>query len=304
MVLSELAPSAYLPADVPWVGSERIGRGSTMDCVACSSATVTERPERTARGYRRFRCRKCGKQFNERSAGALNRIQYPSDVVALVVLWRLRYRLTLRDLAEMFLQRGIVFSHEAVRGWEAKLAPVLADKLRQRRHGKGGARSRRWHVDETYLKVGGRWAYLYRAIDRDGNLIDTMLNEHRDMAAAQAFFRSAKSATGQVPDQVTTDGHGSYPRAIRSTLGRRVVHRSSAYKNNRLEQDHRGVKGRIRCMRGFKSFDAAERFCRSYDELRNFLRLRNRHNQHVPADRRRLLHLRRATAVLAILDAA
>jgi hypothetical protein len=148
-----------------------------------------------------------------------------------VVLWRLRYRLTLRDLGEMFLIRGIVFSHEAVRDWEAKLAPVLADELRRRRHCKGGARGRRWHVDETYPKVGGRWAYLYRSIDRDGNLVDTMPSEHRDMAAAQAFFRSARSVTGQVPDQVTTDGHGSYPRAIRSTLGRRVVHRNSAYKN-------------------------------------------------------------------------
>ena len=131
-----------------------------MNCVTCGFAAVTERPDRTARGYRRFRCRDCGKQFNERSGGVLNHNQYPSDVIALVVLWRLRYRLTLRDLAEMFLIRGIVFSHEAVRDWEAKLAPVLADELRRRRHCKGGARSRRWHVDETYLKVGGRWAYL------------------------------------------------------------------------------------------------------------------------------------------------
>src|SRR4051812_8300958 len=89
----------------------------------------------------------------------------------------------------MFLVRGIVFSHEATREWEAKLAPTLADELRQRRHGRGGAGRRCcWHVDETYLKVGGRWAYLYRAIDRDGNLVDTMLSEHRNMAAAQAFF--------------------------------------------------------------------------------------------------------------------
>ncbi|WP_408735110.1 DDE-type integrase/transposase/recombinase [Belnapia moabensis] len=80
-----------------------------------------------------------------------------------------------------------------------------------------------------------------------------MLSEHRDMAAAQAFFRSAKAATGITPERVTTDGHGSYPRAIRSTLGRRVVHRTSAYRNNGLEQDHRGVKGRIRCRRGFRS---------------------------------------------------
>jgi len=115
---------------------------------------VTERPERTAQGYRRFRCRTCSKQYNERSGTVLNHAQYPSDVIALVVLWRLRYRLTLRDLAEMFLVRGIVFSYEAVREWEAKLAPLLADELRRRRRGKGGARGRRWHVDETYLKVG------------------------------------------------------------------------------------------------------------------------------------------------------
>ena len=130
------------------------------------------------------------------------------------------------------------------------------------------------------------------------------LSEHRDMAAAQAFFRSAKAATGVTPERVTTDGHGSYPRAIRIVLGRRVAHRTSAYKNNGLEQDHRGVKGRTRCMRGFKSFASAERFCRGYDELRHFLRPRNRHNQYVPASRRRLLHLRRATSVLAFLEAA
>ena len=275
-----------------------------MECIGCGSAAVTERPERTARGYRRFRCRECGKQFNERSGGALNHAHYPSDVIALVVLWRLRYRLTLRDLSEMFLLRGIVFSHEAVRDWEAKLAPALAGELRRRRHGRGGARGRQWHVDETYLKVRGRWAYLYRAIDRDGRLVDTMLSAHRDMAAAQAFFRSAVSVTGQVPERVTTDGHRSYPRAIRATLGRRVVHRTNRYRNNGLEQDHRGVKGRTRCMRGFKSFASAERFCRSYDELRDFLRPRTRHNQPVPAHRRRLLHLRRATAALAILEAA
>src|SRR5919199_5515516 len=279
-------------------------RGTEMDCLACRSAEVAERQERTAQGYRRFRCRTCGKQFNERSGTVLNHAQYPSDVIALVVLWRLRYRLTLRDLNVMFVGRRIVFSHEAVREWEAKLAPLLADELRRRRHGKGGAGRRRWHVDETYIKVRGRWCYLYRAIDRHGNLVDTMLSEHRDMAAAQAFFRSAKAATGVTPERVTTDGHGSYPRAIRSALVRGVVHRTSAYKNNGLEQDHRGVKGRTRCMRGFKSFASAARFCRSYDELRDFLRPRTRHNQPIPASRRRLLHLRRATSVLAILEAA
>ena len=110
-----------------------------MRCIACESEAVTERPERTAQGYRRFRCRGCGKQFNERTGGLLNRTQYPSDVVALVVLWRLRYKLALRDLPEMFLVRGLVFSHEAVREWEAKLTPALAEDLRRRRRGKAGA---------------------------------------------------------------------------------------------------------------------------------------------------------------------
>ena len=272
-----------------------------MRCVRCGSEAVTERPERTAQDYRRFRCRACGKQSNERTGGLLNRTQYPSDVVALVVLWRLRYKLALRDLPEMFLVRGLVFSHEAVREWEAKLAPVLAEELRRRRRGEAG---RSWYVDETYLKVGGRWCYLYRAIDRSGALVDVMLSERRDMAAAKAFFRSAKAVTGVTPDRVTTDGHDSYPRAIRTGLGRRVRHRTSRYLNNRLEQDHRGIKGRYRPMRGFKCPRSAARFCRSHDELRNFLRLRSRPHQHVPADRRRLLLLRRTVAVLGILGAA
>ena len=89
------------------------------------------------------------------SAGVLNRAQYPSDVIALVVLWRLRYKLSLRDLPEIFAVRGIVFSYEAVREWEAKLTPALAEDLRRRRRGQVG---RSWHVDETDLKVHGRCA--------------------------------------------------------------------------------------------------------------------------------------------------
>ena len=124
------------------------------------------------------------------------------------------------------------------------------------------------------------------------------------MAAAKAFFRSAKAVTGVTPDRVTTDGHDGYPRAIRTELGREVRHRTSRYLNNGLEQDHRGIKGRYRAMRGFKCPRSAARFCRGHDELRNFLRLRSRHHQHVPADRRRLLLLRRTVAVLGILGAA
>ena len=271
-----------------------------MRCVECGSSAVSERSERTVQGYRRFRCRTCGRQFNERSAGLLNRTQYPSDVIALVVLWRLRYKLSLRDLAEMFLIRGIVFSYEAVRDWEAKLTPTMAEALRRRRRRKAG---RSWYVDETYVKVQGRWCYLYRAIDTSGALVDVRLSETRDMAAAKAFFQSAKAVTGITPARVTTDGHDSYPRAIDTELGGHVRHRTNRYLNNRIEQDHRGIKGRYQPMRGFKSGLSAARFCRSYDELRNFLRFRSNHGQHVPANHRRL-HVLRSLTAISILKVA
>ena len=275
-----------------------------MECVKCGSAATSERRDRTAQGYRRFRCRNCGRQFNERSAGVLNRTCLPSDVIAMVVFFRLRYRLTLRDLSDILALRGIEVSHEAVRDWETKLLPVMGDALRKRRQGTRRGSGASWHVDETYLKVRGRWTYLYRAIDRDGNLIDAMLSEHRDMAAAKAFFCSAKATMGFGPDRVTTDGHGSYPRAIRTVLGKTVRHRTSAYLNNRLEQDHRGIKGRIRCMRGFKNHDAANRFCREHGELRNLLRPRRRHNEIVPASLRRSRFARGVRIALAIMQAA
>jgi transposase-like protein len=156
-------------------------------------------------------------------------------------------------------------------------------------------------VDETYLKVRGCWCYLYRAIERNGDLVDTMLSEHRDMAAAQAFFRSDKSATGITPD-------GGQARLLRAGQPRDTwtVGRASqqCLQKQQLEQDHQGVKGRIQCLQGFKSFASSDRFCCGYVELSNVIRPRTRHNQSVSASRRRLLHLRRATAALAIVDAA
>jgi transposase-like protein len=183
---------------------------------------VTERPEHTAQGYRRFRCRACGKQLNERTGGLLNRTQYPSDVIALVVVWCLPYKLALRDLPKMFLVRGLVFSHETVREWEAKLTSALVEDLRRRRRGKA---DRSWYVDEIYIKVQGHWCYLYSAIDRSGALVDVL---SASIAIwRKAFFRSARAVTGVMPDRVTTDGYASYPRAIRTGLDRGVRHRTS-----------------------------------------------------------------------------
>ncbi len=150
----------------------------------------------------------------------------------LVVLRRLRSKLSLRDLAEMFLPRGVVCTHEAVREWEGRFAPLLTDRLRAKRHGQAGAS---WSVDETYVKVNGAWCSRYRAIDRDGTLVDACLSETRDMTAAQRFWRQAVATVGRLPGRVTTDGHDADPRAIREALGSAVAHRCSRYLNNRLE---------------------------------------------------------------------
>jgi len=130
-----------------------------------------------------------------------------------------------------------------------------------------------------------------------------MFSEHRDMAAAQAFVQSAKTVTDITSDRVTTDSHDSYPRAIRTTLGEAVKHRTNRYLTNRLEQDHRGIKGRYQPMRGFKCPQLADRFCRGYDDLRNLLRSRSRPHQHVSANKRRLHFLRRTATVMNILKA-
>ena len=124
--------------------------------------------------YRTFRCSVCQRAFNERTGTPFNFLEYPTDIVMLVVLWRLRYKLSLRDVAEMFLERGWVFTHEAVRDWEARFAPLIAEQLRTKRAGQAG---RSWHVDaHLRARVHGKWCYLYRAIDQDGNLVDSMLS--------------------------------------------------------------------------------------------------------------------------------
>ena len=125
-----------------------------MTCPHCKSAATTERPDRTELGYRRFRCRTCKRGWHERTGTPFNHLQYPTDIVCLVVLWRFRYKLSLRDLAEMFLQRGISFTHEAVREWESKLAPLLSETLRKRRHGSWG-KAGMWTKRTSKSKASG-----------------------------------------------------------------------------------------------------------------------------------------------------
>jgi putative transposase len=255
-----------------------------MACPYCQGDATHELERTTALGYRLYRCRPCRRTFNERTGTPFNHLQVPTDVALLVVLWRLRYKLSLRDLAEMFLTRGFTFTHEAVREWEERFAPLVTARLRAKRRGKAG---KKWHADETYVKVGGRWCYLYRAID-----------------AARRFFARARRVVGHRPDKVTTDGHDAYPRAIREELGSEVQHRTSRYMNNRLEQDHRGIKQRYYPMRGFGSVASAARFCTAHDELRDHFRYRQHLNETVSLADQRRLFMERWGEVCAALEAA
>ena len=272
-----------------------------MPCPHCAAPATAEQPRRTALGYRTFRCPQCRRTFNERTGTPYNHLQYPTDLVLLVVLWRLRYKLSLRDVAEMFLDRGFVCSHEAVRDWEARCAPLLTARLRAKRRGTAGVK---WHADETSVKVNGAWCYRYRAIDRDGNLVDAQLSKQRDMDAAQRFFAQALNVVGHAPAPVTTDGHDAYPRAIHETLGSGVRHRTSRFKNNRIEQDHRGVQQRYYPMRGFGSFASAARCCTGFEKQRQYFRAQARSDERVSLGERRRRFQERWATIMTELAAA
>ena len=174
-----------------------------MDCPRRAAPDPSELGRRTALGCRTFRCRGCARTSNERTGTPFTHPGYPTDVV-LPMRRRLHHTLSLRDLAAIFLGRGIDFTHEAACGWEERVAPLLAERLRARRRVTAGTR---WFVDETYVQVQGRPCSLFRAIDRDGNLVDSLLREHRDMAAARRCFVRATEVVGHGPTQATTDGH-------------------------------------------------------------------------------------------------
>ncbi len=272
-----------------------------MNCPHCRSTATNELKHPTALGYRRFSCHPCRRRFNERTGSAFNDLQYPTDIVLLAVLWRLRYKLGLRDVAELLLQRGYEVTHETVRAWEFRFAPLLSKRLRTRRRGQAG---RSWYIDETYIKVGGRWRYLYRAIDRDGNLLDSMLSEQRDKSAARRFLRRLVDITLEKPLRLTTDQHPAYRKAIRWILGRKVCHRQSQYLNNRIEQDHRAIKQRYYPMLGFGRMESAKRFCSAFEELRQYLRIQPRLGGQVSLSERRRTFLARWQTLTMEMTAA
>lgn len=237
--------------------------------------------KKTVLGYEQYRCRDCAKQFNERTGSKLNYIEYRPEIVMLVVHHYYRFKLSLSDVVELMAMRGITLSHQTVSNWVQTFGVELGLKLRERRRYAVG---QKWHVDATYIKLSGRWCYLYRAIDKAGHLVDVYLSDVLNIAAAKKFFNQAIETTGIIPNQITTDKEPAFYSAIKATLPH-AKHRDSKFMNNLIEQDHRGIKLRCYSMKGFKNFFSALIFCTAFEEIRQLFKMKNK----TRAQQRRLI---------------
>jgi transposase-like protein len=161
------------------------------------------------------------------------------------------YGQSYRDVEELLAERGIEVDHVTVYRWVQRFTPVLIDAARPCRHAPGD----RWFIDETYVKVSGRWIYLYRAIDQFGQVIDVFVSENRDLTATRRFFTGALEH-GPAPTEVTTDRAPAYPRVLDELLPA-ACHVTEQYGNNPIEADHSRLKSRLRPMRGLKRLRSA-----------------------------------------------
>ena len=190
-------------------------------------------------------------------------------VITCAVGWYLRFSLSYRDVEELLSERGIPADHTSVWRWVQCYAPELNRRCRPELKPTNGS----WRVDETYVRVKGKWAYLYRAVDSAGATIDFLLAAHRDAAAAKRFFQKALRTPGRRRARViTVDGNPSYPKVIaelkqEGVLHRRCRYRTCPYLNNLVEQDHRAVKRRINASQGFRSFLGAQETIAGYEAV-------------------------------------
>jgi transposase-like protein len=140
--------------------------------------------------------------------------RFPPHVIVLATRWYLRFGLSYRDVEELLAERGIEVDHVTVYRWVQRFTPLLAEAARPCRHAVGD----RWFVDETYVKVAGRWRYVYRAIDQFGQVIDVFVSPRRDITAARRFFERAIATTKVAPVEVVTDRAATYPVVLDELL--------------------------------------------------------------------------------------
>jgi transposase, IS6 family len=194
--------------------------------------------------------------------------RFPEEVIVSCVRWYLRYPLSYRDLEEMMAERGVQVDHSTIARWVMHFSPILNDLIRREMR----RPNRSWRVDETYVRVAGRWTYLYKAIDSAGNTIDFLLSPNRDLTAAKGFLQLALSAVPVRPRVINVDGHAAYATAIAELkesgeLSRKCRCRPSPYLNNIIEQDHRFVKKRITASQGFRSVQGALSTIAGYEAM-------------------------------------
>jgi transposase, IS6 family len=216
------------------------------------------------RGAQVYRCADCRRSFTALTGTPFSGHSFPSAVIGLAVRWYLRFRLSYADVVEWLAERHIQVDPSTVFDWVQKFAPLYQDAAKAYRHRVGP----RWSVDETYVKVAGRWGYVYRAIDESGQVVEVLFREQRDTEAAAAFFRAALENTGVTPQVVTTDKAAAYPPALAAVLPK-VEHMAGKAVQQRIERDHQHLKGRLKVFRGCKTAGGAQRFCQAHGFVRN-----------------------------------
>src|SRR5688500_32192 len=188
-----------------------------------------------------YRCRECGRRLTARTGSAFSGYRFSDEVIAIAVRWYLRFRLSYADVAEWLAERGVTVDPSTIYDWVQAFTPRFIDAARTHRSPVGT----RWRVDETLLKIGGRWRYVFRGLDEHGQIVEVYLSDHRDAASARAFFDRAIATTEVMPTRVTSDQATCYPPALRALMPA-AEHCCSKDMNNRLERDHRFLKGRGR----------------------------------------------------------
>lgn len=180
-----------------------------------------------------------------------------SEVILLFVYMKCRFSLSYRDLEEMMRMRGARVDHSTLQRWVIKFVPLIDQAVRKRKRPVGSS----WRMDETYVKLNGKWIYLYRAVDRYGDTVDFFLSKHRDKSSALSYFRKAITENN-IPKKVVIDKSGSNKAALDAInkeldQDHTIQISQNKYLNNRVEQDHRFIKKRLKPMLGFKNFYSA-----------------------------------------------